>query len=133
MQQMSEAPRSTELYAISFDKFLRKKAPLRSDAPVFDLRWVTLITPAVLVQLAAWSYALAQDGRRVLIETDKESVRAYLMRSGRSNPLFFRISGIYEGATTALNARSSGSNRCGGSGKKVVVFLSDATPRMVCR
>ncbi|MGH9463750.1 MAG: hypothetical protein ACRD1X_21315 [Vicinamibacteria bacterium] len=79
---MPEAPPSTKLDAISFDKFLRKQAPLRSDAPVFDLRGVTLITPAVLVQLAAWSYALAQDGRQALIETDNESVRTYLLRSG---------------------------------------------------
>jgi len=79
---MPEALPSTKLDAISFDKFLRKQAPLRSDAPVFDLRGVTLITPAVLVQLAAWSYALARDGPQALIETDNESVRTYLMRSG---------------------------------------------------
>jgi anti-sigma regulatory factor (Ser/Thr protein kinase) len=82
MQQMPEAPAPTKLDAISFDKFLRKQ-PLRSDAPLFDLRGVTLITPAVLVQLAAWSHALGKEGRQALIlETDNESVRTYLLRSG---------------------------------------------------
>src|SRR5437773_3843466 len=76
----------SKLDSITFDKFLRQQEPLRAPAPIFDLRGVTLITPAVLVQLAASCHALAREGRQATITTDNESVRTYLMRSG-----FFKV------------------------------------------
>lgn len=76
----------TKLDPISFDKFLRTKDPLGREGGVFDFQGVTLITPAVLAQLAASCYALARNGQQATIITDNEAVRSYLMRSG-----FFKV------------------------------------------
>jgi anti-sigma regulatory factor (Ser/Thr protein kinase) len=72
----------TKLDSISFDQFLEREAPFRGDTPTCDLRAVRLITPAVLVQIAAGCHALAQQGRTLLVRIEDESVRGYLMRCG---------------------------------------------------
>lgn len=79
-------PQITKLDSITFDKFLREQEALRVSEPSIDLVGITLVTPAVLVQVAAWCHALARSGRQLTIATDDVSVRTYLMRSG-----FFRV------------------------------------------
>ncbi|RJR45237.1 MAG: hypothetical protein C4576_12365 [Desulfobacteraceae bacterium] len=74
-----------KLDSVSFDAFLREKSPLACDSGCFDLREFDLITPAALVQLATACYAMAGDGRRPRIMTEKESVRGYLQRCGFVN------------------------------------------------
>lgn len=76
----------TKLDSITFDKFLQEQGLIQLAAPSIDLRGIRLITPAVLVQLAAWCQALTRAGRQPTITTDDTAVRTYLMRSG-----FFKV------------------------------------------
>lgn len=76
----------TKLHGVSFDELLKQQKPLGPGGGSFDLRGTTLITPAALVQLAALCYAMSAQGRTPTIQTDDDSVRSYLMRSG-----FFKV------------------------------------------
>lgn len=72
----------TKLDSVSFDRFLQEHSPFQGSAPICDLRPFGMITPAALVQIAAGAYALARDGRSLLVNVDDDSVRGYLMRCG---------------------------------------------------
>lgn len=72
----------TKLDSISFDRFFRAQNPFGGNGASFDLRGIRLITPAALVQLAAFCHAIYRAGRRPVVLTDDEAVRSYLMRSG---------------------------------------------------
>ena len=59
---MSSVSSIEKLDSVSFDTLLREQTPFDAEQPAFDLRDVTLITPAALVQLAAACYALSKRG-----------------------------------------------------------------------
>jgi hypothetical protein len=65
-----------KLDSVTFDKFLAGRNPFAGATPTFDLRVITLITPAGLVQLAAACHALAAAGRGPLVAVDDPLVRS---------------------------------------------------------
>lgn len=71
----------SKLGAVEFDQLLREQDPFGKPGGLLDLRGISLISPAGLVQLAVVCHELAESGRSALISVDDESVRSYLARS----------------------------------------------------
>ncbi|MGA2269611.1 MAG: hypothetical protein ABSH44_14175 [Bryobacteraceae bacterium] len=71
-----------KLDARTFDDFLRRDNPFVTAGPcVFDLRGVTFVSPAALVQLTAACHAIHQRGQTPVIAIEDSSVRSYLLRA----------------------------------------------------
>jgi len=66
----------------TFDELLQEQEPSLRKPPSFDLREIGFVSPAGLVQLAAWSYQIARRKHRPRILVDDPSVRSYLVRAG---------------------------------------------------
>lgn len=71
-----------KLDAVGLDALLLAQNPLGLAPPTFDLRGVSLITPAAIVQLAALCQHSARASRMVRILADDSAVRRYLVRCG---------------------------------------------------
>jgi len=67
---------------VTFDDFLRGANPFVDGSLEFDVREARFISSAVLVEIAAASYALAAGGGRATIRVEDPNVRTYLVRSG---------------------------------------------------
>lgn len=74
-----------KLDSIKFDDFLDRHNPFKGNKGIFDLRGISLITPAAMVQLAAVCHSLVDQNVTPVLNIDDLNVRSYLLRSG-----FFR-------------------------------------------
>jgi hypothetical protein len=79
---MVEQSRIEKLDSVTFDELIKQQNPFEQELSTLDLSDVRMITPAVLVQLAAICYALAKEGREVTIILGDASVGTYLARAG---------------------------------------------------
>lgn len=71
----------TKLTSVSFDELLAGIELPGEAGCVVDLRRVTFITPAALVQLAALCHLLAAHGRKVTVLVGGSAIQTYLLRS----------------------------------------------------